>query len=86
MQGDNATGHIVVVAVAKAGIFDHSLESFLVRVHTDGLRQILIAVAVFGEQLAELGEYAKRIAVVNFLIATDSVAWKIPVLKVYRRV
>ena len=66
MQGDNAAGHIVVVAVAKAGVLNHRLKGFLIRVHTNRFGEILVAVTVFGKQLAELGQQAKGIAVIYF--------------------
>ncbi len=71
MHRHNTAGEIVIVAVLEAGLLHHLAQGFLIRVHADGFGQVAVAVFVPGHQLADLGQQAEGIQVVDFLQRLD---------------
>ena len=66
MQGHYATGHIVEVGIGKACVIHHTLQGLLIWVHANRFGKVLVAVGIASKQLAQLGQYIKLIAVVDF--------------------
>src|SRR5690554_4474793 len=65
MQGDNAAGHVVILATYQACIFHHTFQGFLVGVHADRLGQIAIAFAVACNQGSHQRECREGVGVVD---------------------
>ena len=66
MDGDDAHGQIVVCHVLEARFTHPALEFFLLREHTDGFDEVLVAVAILRHQLTNFWNQCKRIFVVEF--------------------
>ena len=67
MDRHDPCGEVLVRAALEAGGGHHALELVLRRMLADGLGEVLVAVAVVGEQLAEARQDLERVEVVDRL-------------------
>ena len=65
VQGSNAAGEIVIAHAVEASVEHHLLQFFLRWVAAYGFHQVLITVAIVGDQLSEHGNHIKGISVVD---------------------
>lgn len=57
VQCYDSGGEVVVTAALETGLFHHGLECFLVRVHANGFREVLVTVRIPGDEFSERGKY-----------------------------
>src|SRR5690349_5735240 len=65
VDGHDAVGEVAYFHAPEASRFHHALERLLVRVLADRFGQVLVAVRVAGEQLAELRQHLERVEIVE---------------------
>ena len=67
MQGDDAGSEVVVAAALETGFLHHAFERLLIRMHAYRLREVLVAIGIPGNELAQHGQHLERIQVVRRL-------------------
>jgi len=66
MDGGDATGQVGETDTVEPDVADFAGKRSLIREPTDAFDQILIGLSVVGDHLADKGQQAKRVGVVNF--------------------
>ena len=56
VDGNDALCHVEVFATLQAGVFHHFFQFILFRMHADGFCKVTIAVFIFGDNFAYLGQ------------------------------